>query len=146
MPSTESRVSADVGPSISASSSESTPSSEPESSLRSKLTPSLKSSQSQKATASPDGSSTDRETTRKARISRWPPTFSIPSSERTSRDSSRSDQTEVSDTSGDSRSEVNIPKPPVEEEEPSVSKGESIDLVIRFLHYILFLFSSYFVH
>jgi hypothetical protein len=44
------------------------------------------------------------------------------------RDYSRSDPTEVSDTSGVLRSEVSTPKPPAEEEKPSVSRERKNDL------------------
>jgi hypothetical protein len=48
-----------------------------------------------KVTVFPDGSSTDRETTGKERISKWLLTSSKPNSERTSKDSSKSEVIEV---------------------------------------------------
>jgi len=96
---------------------------------------SLTSSTILKDTESQDGSSTDKKITRKARTSKSLPTSSKPSSEKTSKDFIRSDVTRVSDTNGDSRSEVNTLKPQAEEEKPSVSKERKSDC-INFLQII----------
>jgi hypothetical protein len=81
----------------------------------------------QRDTESPDGSSTDNAISRKVKISKLLPTSCKPNSEKTSKDCSRSDQTEVSDTNGDSRLEDSTPKPPEEEEKLSVSRERKND-------------------
>ena len=85
----------------------------------------------QKDTAFPDGSWIDKEISSKERISKLPPTSSKPSSEKISKDYSRSEATVVSDTNGDSESEDNTPKPPEEEEKLSVSRERKNDSVIK---------------
>jgi hypothetical protein len=77
-----------------------------------------------------DGSSIDREISSKERIFKLHPTFSKPSSEKILKDYSRSEVTVVSDINGDSKSEGNTPKLPVEEEKPSVSRERKNDSAI----------------
>jgi hypothetical protein len=85
----------------------------------------------QKDTESQDGSWIDKEISSKERISKLPPMFSKLSSERISKDCSRSEATVVSDTSGEWESEDNIPKLLEEEEKLSVSKERKNDSVIK---------------
>ena len=85
----------------------------------------------QKDTESQDGSSTDKRITRKERTSKLLLTSFKPNSEKTSKDCTRSDVTRVLDTNGDSRSEVNTLRPPVEEERLSVSKERKNDTFVH---------------
>jgi len=93
--STRLRELAEGSDSSSARFSESTLNSELESLLRPNAIQLQASSMTPKVTVFPDGSSTDSETTEKERISKWLRTSSKPSSERTSKDSSKSEATEV---------------------------------------------------
>lgn len=93
--STRLRELAEDSDSSSVRSSESTLNSELESLLRPNAIQLQASSTTPKVTVFPDGSSTDSETTEKERISKWLLTSSKPNSERTSKDSSKSEVTEV---------------------------------------------------
>ena len=76
---------------------------------------------------SQDGSLTESAIIKKEKISKSHPISSKPNSEKTLRDSLKSEQTEVSDISGDSRSEGSTLRPQAEEEEQWVSKERKND-------------------
>ena len=115
--------------SSSVKSSESTQDSEPDNWPKPNVMVLPTSSTIQKDTESQDGSSTDKRITRKERTSKSLLTSFKPNSEKTSKDCTRWDVTRVLDTNGDLRSEVNTPRPPVEEEKLSVSKERKNDLL-----------------
>jgi len=95
---------------------ESTQNLEPENSQKDNVMPLLTSSTIPKDMEYLNGSSTDKKTTERARTFKSLPTSLKLNSERTLKDSSRSDPTKVWDTNGDLKLEVNTLKQPAEEE------------------------------
>jgi len=80
--------------------------------------------------ASPSGSLTDKETSEITHTLNWPPILWILRSEKILKEWRRLDKTEVLDTSGDLRSEVNTVSPLVEEVLPSVSSERKSEMVV----------------
>ena len=129
--------------SSSVKSSESTQDSEPDNWPKPNVMVLPTSSTILKDTESQDGSSTDKRITRKERTSKSLLTSLKPNSEKTSKDCTKSDVTRVLDTNGDLRSEVNTPKPLVEEEKLSVSKERKNDTFVHITNLLNSLFLKF---